>query len=143
MSGGCCLFSGLEWNFFRPFTETSWVFATHSGPCLWGRDVRMSHSLWCGKKPYWFCTFVYIMTVFLERMQRRKEELALISHLVFGCMEMVQSPWAIPGISLMGACIQRAAVVGSQTGNRLQNSSCATMYLCQDEEFLSPCFSLV
>lgn len=39
------------------------------------------------------------MTVFLERMRRRREDLALISLLAFGLVEMVQSPWAIPGIS--------------------------------------------
>lgn len=43
------------------------------------------------------------MAVFLERMRRRREDLALISLLVFGLVEMVQSPWAIPGMSLMGA----------------------------------------
>lgn len=80
------------------------------------------------------------MAVFLERMRRRREDLALISLLVFGLEEMVQSPWAIPGISSHffpcmwtcgdgiepmghpryephGSLVWQAAVVGSQAGN--------------------------
>lgn len=76
------------------------------------------HLILCNlQKKFCFCTFIYMMTVFLERMWQNKEELALFSLLVCGLMEMVQSQWAIPGTSLMGACIQQAAVVGLQTGN--------------------------
>lgn len=77
----------------------------------------MLHSL--VEKMYCFCTFIYIFIVFLERMWRRKEELALTFFLVFGLMEtMIQNPWAIPrGISLIGACIQQVAEVGLQKGN--------------------------
>lgn len=37
--------------------------------------------------------------------------LSLSSSLIFGFMEIVQSPCAFPGVSLMRACMQPAAVV--------------------------------